>query len=328
MKPYITPNMQSFKTGEDLSSNQYRFVKFHTTADQVVAIDAATDIPCGVQMNAPESGEAVDVAMIGGGAKLEVDAGIAAGNFIGSGADGKGEKVSAGSGTLCCAIADAMSSSTSSSGDVIPVVLTYFYADRDAADVITSEGDVVQGGTSGVPERLGVGTTGQVIQSNGTKLTWANAVYAEKTTTLEVSKAQLLALNGGTGGDLQVLAGQAGVVYIPEAIQIFADFDTAEYTGGDDLVLVAGTVASGTTLANIDKTAFIPGTDADTNVFMKPDTALWNASATAKGIDITALANTALSFNIKSGGSQFTDPGTAAGTFKVKVHYREVSLVS
>jgi hypothetical protein len=94
------------------------------------------------------------------------------------------------------------------------------------------------------------------------------------------------------------------------------------------MVVVLGTVAAGSVVANIDKTAFIPGTTADAHVFMTLDTAIWASSATTKGLIISALANKPLSFNIKSGGTQFTDPGTAAGTFKVKVFYREIALLS
>lgn len=173
------------------------------------------------------------------------------------------------------------------------------------------------------------GVAGQVMVTNGAGVfSFATPVMAEKEATVTVSKVQLLALNGAVGGDLEIVAAQAGVVYIPTAIQVFTDYDTAEYTDGDDLVVVCGTVAAGTVMANIDKTAFIPGTAADAHFFGLPEEAIWGMSGTTKGLDITALANKALSLNIKTGGTQFTDPGTAAGTFKVKVRYREIALLT
>lgn len=39
--------------GADLSANQHKFVKPHSTEGQVVAIAAATDRPIGVQLDAP-----------------------------------------------------------------------------------------------------------------------------------------------------------------------------------------------------------------------------------------------------------------------------------
>ena len=171
------------------------------------------------------------------------------------------------------------------------------------------------------------GTAGQVLQTNGSGVwSFASSVAAEKTATITITEANLVAMNGAVGGDKELVAAQAGIVYVPTMIQIFADYDTAEYTNGDDLVLVGGTVASGQVWANIDKTAFIPGTTADAHCVVLPEMLL--GSATSKGVIITGLANAPLSLNIKTGGTQFTDPGTAQGTFKVKVHYREIALLT
>jgi hypothetical protein len=172
------------------------------------------------------------------------------------------------------------------------------------------------------------GTSGQFIQTNGSGVwSFATAAYAEKTVTKTIAAATLAAMNGAVGGDVEVLAAQAGVVYVPVAIQIFADFDTAEYGAGDDCVLVLGTVASGTVVANIDKAAIIPGTNADAHTFMYPEEAIWGSSATAKGVIITGLTNKPISFNVKSGGTPFTN-GATNGDIKVKVYYREVALLT
>ncbi len=369
-KMHTKSNSQSFIAASDLSDKKNRFVKFHTVLGEVEIISSAVDIPCGVLMNAPLEGQPAEVALPGGGAQLLVDASIVNGSFITTGADGKGELATGTSGKYISARADAISDAGTSSDDVIPVIVVAFEAAREAQDIMTTEGDVIQGGGSGVPERLGIGTNrqrlssngtkalwvspvittegdvmqggtsgveerlaiggaGEILTSNGTKSSWAASAYAEKAATLTISRAQLLALNGATGGDLEMVAAQVGVIYVPTTIQVFCDYDTAEYANGDDCVLFLGTVAAGTLIANIDKSAFIPGTTADSHDFMSmPDTALWASSATTVGIAITGLENKALVFNVKSGGTQFTDPGTAVGVFQVKVTYREVALLT
>lgn len=46
------------------------------------------------------------------------------------------------------------------------------------ANPMSAAGDVIVGGASGAPTRLGLGTSGQVIQSNGTGVEWADNVPA------------------------------------------------------------------------------------------------------------------------------------------------------
>ena len=43
-------------------------------------------------------------------------------------------------------------------------------------DVITTEGDLIKGNSSGEAERLPVGTAGQILQSNGTNPVWTNKI--------------------------------------------------------------------------------------------------------------------------------------------------------
>lgn len=183
MKPYNTPNMASYKAGEDLSGNQYRFVKVGTVVNTVVAIDSAADIPIGIQMDAPAaSGDPVSVAMIGGGAKLICDANVNGGEFIGTGADGKGEPLASTSGSFVAAIADSTSSGATSANDVIPVYLVAFEAAREAQDIMTTQGDIIQGGVAGVPERLAVGTSGQFLTTDGTSVSWGSPSYGAGST--------------------------------------------------------------------------------------------------------------------------------------------------
>lgn len=126
MKPYHTPNMGSFKAGEDLSEKQFCFVKAGTVAGEVLALDAATDTPIGILMNAPESGEAADVALPGGGAKLKLasSAGtLAAGGFVKTDAAGNGLAV-ANILDVVCAQVDAVGSAPANS-DIVPVLVLH-----------------------------------------------------------------------------------------------------------------------------------------------------------------------------------------------------------
>lgn len=52
--------------GEDLSAAQYKFVKLDNGTGNVVAVSGATDRPFGVLQNAPTSGQAAEVTIIGG----------------------------------------------------------------------------------------------------------------------------------------------------------------------------------------------------------------------------------------------------------------------
>ncbi len=54
---------ESFVAGEDLSSDQYKIVKLHTTAGQVVKAGAGEGI--GILQNKPESGQEARVRLLG-----------------------------------------------------------------------------------------------------------------------------------------------------------------------------------------------------------------------------------------------------------------------
>lgn len=119
MLAYHTPNTRSYVASADLSAKQNHFVKAHTVAGQVAAITSASDKPIGILMNTPLAGEAAEVAVLGGGAKLKVAGIIAAGARIKTDSAGKGVAASA-EGDTMCAVADAIGAS-SADGDVIPV---------------------------------------------------------------------------------------------------------------------------------------------------------------------------------------------------------------
>ena len=81
----------------DLSSKQYYFVKL-ASATTVNVCSAITDIPIGVLQNTPESGEAAEVCIFGI-TKVSADGTLAAGNLIGTSADGQADAIAAGSDT-------------------------------------------------------------------------------------------------------------------------------------------------------------------------------------------------------------------------------------
>jgi ferredoxin len=140
---YPTPNMQSFIAGADLRTYQYHFVKWYTDINSVTIVSSATaDDAQGILMNAPNTGEAAEVACEGGGACLICDNTVTNGAKIKSLATGHGTLASA-HGDKYFAIALPMGSTTAT-GDIIPVmVVGTQYISKQAANVavlgLTSE---------------------------------------------------------------------------------------------------------------------------------------------------------------------------------------------
>ena len=80
----------TYRAHADLRLCQFHYVKFTAaTNDEVELCSAATDIPCGILQNAPNTGEPAEVMHIGI-SKVRVGAGgaIAAGNLVGTDAAG------------------------------------------------------------------------------------------------------------------------------------------------------------------------------------------------------------------------------------------------
>lgn len=96
MSSFGTPRFRTFKAEGDLSALQYKFVKVGTADDQVV-LCGDNEPAIGVLMNKPLAGEPAEVAMVGGGASLELAGTSTRGDFLESNAAGEGE-TSSGSG--------------------------------------------------------------------------------------------------------------------------------------------------------------------------------------------------------------------------------------
>ena len=96
----------TFTASADLSAKQFYIVKM--SGDNTVTVCAAvTDVPIGVLQNKPASGEQA-VVRVFGMSKVSADATLAAGNIIGTSADGQAQPVTQGSETTVYNIGQAV----------------------------------------------------------------------------------------------------------------------------------------------------------------------------------------------------------------------------
>lgn len=68
-------------------------------------------------------------------------------------------------------------------------------------EVISTEGDLIRGNSSGEAERLPVGTAGQILQSNGTNPVWANKDISTTTTKGQSLLPDQITISNGTDLD-------------------------------------------------------------------------------------------------------------------------------
>jgi hypothetical protein len=118
---HFQPNMQTFRSPNDLSTRQFCFVKMGAANDEVVLCTVAGEIAVGVLMNAPAAGELAEVAMFGSGAKVKCSGVVARGAQI-------SVTVTTGQGKAALATEQvvALALETAAAGDIIPVqLLTY-----------------------------------------------------------------------------------------------------------------------------------------------------------------------------------------------------------
>ena len=96
----------TFTASADLSAKQFYIVKM--SGDNTVTVCAAvTDVPIGVLQNTPASGEQA-VVRVAGVSKVSADATLAAGDIIGSSADGQAQPVVQGSETTVYNVGQAL----------------------------------------------------------------------------------------------------------------------------------------------------------------------------------------------------------------------------
>ena len=96
----------TLKAAADLSAKQYHIVKL-ASATTVNVCSAITDVPIGVLLNKPESGEVAEICIMGV-SKIVADGTIAAGNLLGTSADGQADAIAAGSDTTVYTIGQAI----------------------------------------------------------------------------------------------------------------------------------------------------------------------------------------------------------------------------
>ncbi len=94
----------------DLSSSQFYFVKL-ASATTVNVCSAITDKPIGILQNTPESGETATIAIFGI-SKVSADGTLAAGNLIGTSADGQADAIVAGTDTTVYVMGQAITAAS------------------------------------------------------------------------------------------------------------------------------------------------------------------------------------------------------------------------
>ncbi len=106
--------------GADLSARQYHFVKWSANGT-VVLCAAATDIPAGVLQNAPVSGDAANICVVGE-TKIVGDADLDAGQLIGTSGDGQADRKIPGTDTTEYIVGSVKHGNTAALGLITAVV--------------------------------------------------------------------------------------------------------------------------------------------------------------------------------------------------------------
>lgn len=107
--------LAGYTASADLSAKQYYAVKV-SGALTVTVCAATTDIPIGILQNAPTSGQAAEICVIGH-TKISCDAAVTRGAPIGTSADGQLATYAAGTDTTKYSIGQALVSTTAA-GDI------------------------------------------------------------------------------------------------------------------------------------------------------------------------------------------------------------------
>jgi len=111
-----------------------------------------------------------------------------------------------------------------------------------ATEVITSQGDLRRGDSSGNPERLAIGSSGKVLQSNGTTESWQTLTTADSVLTtagdvlFENNTPELARLPKGSDADVMTLASGLPSWVTPSAGGGWTHLTTKTLTGAASLV--------------------------------------------------------------------------------------------
>jgi hypothetical protein len=106
--------------GEDLGSDQYKFVK-QNASGQAVKCSAITDKPVGILQNNPASGGEAEI-MCDGVSKLKFGGAAAIGALVGTDASAKGDAIVAGTDTTVYAVGQVLDEAAAADGDIVSVL--------------------------------------------------------------------------------------------------------------------------------------------------------------------------------------------------------------
>jgi hypothetical protein len=125
MSGMVTSRERTFIAGADLSSSQYRYVKLHSTQNQVVVATAGTDKIIGVLLNAPKSGWEARVGLLNGAGTYQIvaSAAIALGAYVTATTGGKAVTTT----TAGNVVAGEALEAAGADGDLIEILPTNFH---------------------------------------------------------------------------------------------------------------------------------------------------------------------------------------------------------
>lgn len=111
----------TFKAAGDLSNKQYYFMKL-SADDTVTTVTAVTDVPCGVLQNKPAAANRGAVVRVLGASYVSSDAGLTAGNLIGTQSDGQADAKTPGTDTTEYVVGQ-VTTGTGTAGDLAIAVI-------------------------------------------------------------------------------------------------------------------------------------------------------------------------------------------------------------
>lgn len=112
---------ESFLSGADNSSNQYRFMKLDADG-KVIRCSAVTDVPIGVLLNKPDAEDKEAMVLIIGRAKISADGAINEGALVGTSADGQCGHKTPGTNTAHYIVGHALTAVTAAGQIVVAAI--------------------------------------------------------------------------------------------------------------------------------------------------------------------------------------------------------------
>lgn len=137
--------------------------------------------------------------------------------------------------------------------------------DSKQSDVITTRGDIVYGNASGVPTRLPLGGSGEVLRSDGTDIVWSTGASGDVTSASTITDNSIVRGDGGSKGVQQsgVLIDDSdnitgindltvdSLIKQPNSVHTVTNADyTITDTDGYSLILMSG--------GSVDRTVTLP----------------------------------------------------------------------